>query len=257
MSVLRKSAISIFGSCVSRDVFRVAPSEQFELKTYIARQSVQSAISAPCNLRKEDIKLESDFQKNMVWHDVCKDTFTVLSSDGSNYLMIDLIDERFLLRRKGDSLLTVSSEAKQSGILSKLGGENCSRLIRGDEYFLGEKRVYDDVVIFANRLRTIYQESNIIIHQAYFVKQYIDKIGRLQSFPYNKQQEGEKLNKLLRYMYQALREALPNAAVIDISQKFYASEKHMWGLDSCHYEDSYYVEIMKQMKMLCSRTCAF
>ena len=124
-------------------------------------------------------------------------------------------------------------------------------------YFLGEKRVYDDVLIFANRLRTIYQERNIIIHQAYFVKQYIDKMGRLQSFPDNKQQEGEKLNKLLRYMYQALRQALPNAAVIDINQRFYASENHMWGLDSCHYEDSYYVEIMKHLKMLCSRTCAF
>lgn len=243
----QKNAISIFGSCVSRDAFRIAPSDYLELKTYIARQSLHSSISAPCSISKADIKLNSAFQRAMVWHDVCKDTFAVLAADGSKWLMVDLIDERFQLRRKRTSFLTVSSEAKQSGILNGFGGENCSRLAIGKEYFLDDKLVSEDCEVFAKRLLGIYQESHIIIHKAYFTKFYFDKFGKLRSFPDAKKREAERLNGLLSYMYQALCCALPRAAVIDVSEEFYGNENHQWGLATCHFEDKYYAEVMKRL----------
>ena len=58
--------VNIHGSCVSNDVFRYLLNGSIKVNKYLARSSLISAISEPINIRMDDIKLSSRFQKSMV-----------------------------------------------------------------------------------------------------------------------------------------------------------------------------------------------
>ena len=115
----KKNNVSIFGSCVSRDMIEsgLTSGAEIQLKTYIARQSVISSVSPPLVFDEDTIKLSSAFQKRMVIDDLKKKAFDLFSSDGSDYLIVDFIDERFNLASIDNSFVTCSTELLNSSFL--------------------------------------------------------------------------------------------------------------------------------------------
>lgn len=89
--------VNIHGSCVSNDVFRYLLNDSIKVNKYLARSSLISAISEPINIRMDDIKLSSSFQKSMVYSDINKTLFKEIKENKSDYLIIDLMDERLNL----------------------------------------------------------------------------------------------------------------------------------------------------------------
>ena len=275
--------ISIFGSCTSRDLFRLYPSKDLELCSYVARQSVVSAVSEPIPLELDDIKLESAFQKMAVWRDFNKTTFDLFKEDGSEWLIIDLIDERFPPVRYGDSYVTKSSMAIEAGLITEDTGQNirgwrkrrympmnkthplsytlqCIREIirinRSGQEKLGDKqelmiagasiRIY--ILRFVERLLENYRPDHIIIHRALTVDQYWDSDGKLCEFSEDEKAMGKMINEIIIYMYDLLEEYIPQAHVIDCISGYHGSEQHHWGKATVHYEDGYYAEVMERVK---------
>ena len=92
----------------------------FFLKSYFARQSIVSAVSNPVACKLEDINLESSFQKRQVYNDLSKNAFQQLSQDDSEFLLIDLIDERFSLLEYENSIITKSTYLVDSKYICSL-----------------------------------------------------------------------------------------------------------------------------------------
>lgn len=251
--------ISIFGSCVSRDLLEFDRLKKLNLRTYIARQSIISAVSPPIKCNIDDINLESKFQKEMVYNDFVKETFNRFKNDGSKYLMIDLIDERFkilkYIQNETESIITYSASLQESKYLNNPQIITRERKIFGGKsYFVNNKKLDYYLKDFCTKVLEIYEPQNIIIHKAKMSNYYINSLGNISKFDINNLNNNKIVNDLLEYMYDYLEANFPNALVIDICDSFCADENHKWGLSPMHYEQEYYVKVFLEIeKMLVKR----
>lgn len=244
---IKRRKISIFGSCVSRDIFEFDKLNQFELCSYIARQSIFSAVSNPVNFTEEAIHLTSPFQKRMLLMDLHKNTFEKLKADDSEYLLIDLIDERFSLIKCNESFCTASNEFI-NGISKffepiKLLNKN----IKNGNLFVGQLPVDNLVDEFCSRISDIYKSEHIILHKAKMVDYYMTLDGNIEKFTGGYLKNNKYLNKILDYMYSRIEKNLPGINVIDEMEGTVASEKHKWGLAPMHYEEDYYYRVLTKI----------
>ncbi|MCE5219850.1 MAG: DUF6270 domain-containing protein [Clostridium sp.] len=253
--------ISIFGSCVSRDLLEFDRRKKFNLRTYVARQSIVSAVSPPIKCNVEDINLQSKFQREMVYNDLAKETFERFKGDGSKYLMIDLIDERYKILKYNqlgaESVITYSASLQESGYLKELDiipRKKKRKIFGGKSYYVYNKKLDWYLKEFCDRILNIYKSQNIIIHKCKMVDYYINSLGTISKFDINNLSNNKKVNDLLDYMYDYLEANIPNSMVIDICDSFCADENHKWGLAPMHYEQEYYVKAFAEIqKMLVGR----
>lgn len=255
LSLSHRAPISIFGSCVSRDIFNYDTAKFFDLKSYIARQSIVSALAQPIPCSLEQIGLESSFQRRMVYHDLVKDCFDLLAHDGSQFLIVDLIDERFSLAQVSDSLITWSNEMAASGFLKEppalIAKEKQMAYVdsTGTEHKIDLLGCVD---LFCDRILSLYPQEHVIIHKAMMMNYYITSSGKCRSFPLNYLMHSRKINSVLSAMYQRMSERMPKAAVIDLCGGGAADEKHRWGLAPMHYQEKYYGDAAEVLQRLCT-----
>lgn len=226
--------ITIFGSCVSRDVFRVA--EYPENINYFARSSLISLMSEPLSISNEDIKLESDFQKNMVLHDFRKDFFEETWTKG-NFIVIDFIDERFDVMKYGKSYVTCSNEFVNGKVIDVRPFERVSRF-QQSTHELWKK----SCLLFFDRLLAQVSNEDILIHETYWAKNYIEN-GQLNEFPNHALIKAN--NKMLEAYYGFLRSTYPGLRFVSAPRT--GNKDHTWGLSPVHYTDEYYLNIYDQI----------
>ncbi len=208
-----------------------------------------SAVAPPVSLKMEDIGLDSLFQKKVIWNDFNKNTFETLKNDGSRWLIIDLIDERLSVFKTGGSYVTYSTEAAKAGVIPP-GSAKCQVKFDGKDYFRGDVRVRDSIQEFCRKIKELYPEERVIIHQAWCVDQYWSKDSELRDFPSEQTAFGHEVNQLLEYMYGILKDELPGAHVINCMNGFYGAEDHTWGLSIIHYEKDYYRKFMEELERI-------
>lgn len=110
--------VMIYGGCVSRDTKGIFPKE-WDMSTYIARQSVISAASGPVDLPGES-KLTSKFQQRMVAADVAGDALDTIRAniDDADLFLFDLIiDRRGIFEVTPGNYVSRSDEMIQSRLL--------------------------------------------------------------------------------------------------------------------------------------------
>ncbi|WP_427007089.1 DUF6270 domain-containing protein [Pseudarthrobacter sp. H2] len=115
--------LMIYGSCVSRDAFPLLGPE-YKLLTYVARQSMISAMSKPTDLLQGDT-LSSAFQDRSLAGDIRSNLLQLVRRFASDIdvLVIDLTDERLGVVRLPDGThVTRSHELVSSGRLKAVQG---------------------------------------------------------------------------------------------------------------------------------------
>ncbi len=250
--------VSIFGSCVSRDILETPNFQFMNLKSYIARQSIVSAVSKPVECNMDDINLSSKFQKRMIYNYFTKIAFDLFANDKSEALIIDLIDERFKLVKYKDSIVTYSSELMVSNSINKPKFINENKLFGSSSFIFFIKTQLGTVIKkyideFVLKILQIYPQEKIIIHRAMMLDYYRNKDGNIVKFPLNHIINNKKINAKLHFMYDYLIYKIPNCKVIDICDQFIADENNKWGLSPMHYEPNYYVEVGKRIFDMASK----
>lgn len=228
----------ILGSCVTRDVFRVA-GEDARVGTYLSRTALPSVVSPPlcCPVT---IALESAFQQRMVHNDLYKDLNSVLSEPNAT-IILDSIDERFNLVRFGKTILTRSMEMVRSGVLDQLSGWQVLPR-RSDE----ARALWRES---CRRLRAlVHPTSTLILHEAYWCEEYLSENGRSR---FAEQWELiQRNNEDLAFYYAEIRRHLRPAVVAAPPEFQVASPAHTWGLAPYHYVDEYYREVWAQIRAI-------
>ena len=237
-------SINILGSCVSRDIFNFNRTEDINIDQYIARQSFISSVDTPFS-GTIDINLSSQFETRSLKSDLRKDSFKTLSSHKSDYLIIDLIEDRFPLVKFQESLFTFSYELQNSKFF------DYSEIELIDKTDIPSSTWKDAMGKYVNHILKIYSPDKIIIHETYLVDQYISKNGEIKCFSGEKLAFSKKINKILKQYYDYLKQKIPDAYVISILNEGYlANENHIWGLAQVHYEDRYYQDVLKILKSI-------
>ena len=233
----------IFGSCVSRDCLNTtSASEHFDLRAYFARSSISSFAAAGREIRKGDIRLDSDFQRRQVEADISS-SFLNFQGIRDSILILDLIDERFDLARTGNTILTLSRELDNSGFLS----QNRHRKINSDS---GESQQLwrNGLQKFAAAIKKNCP-SKVVIHKAYWCTRFRNEEGIIESFPEKTIALSLRHNAKLEQQYEELLRSLPGCSTIDLFQQddFCSDSQHRWGISPFHYENRYYDEMIQRL----------
>lgn len=247
--------ISIFGTCVSRDIFK-KDDENFSVKTYVMRQNLASIHAEPVECKRNDINLKSNFQINTIYNDFSKITFEQFENDDSNFLLIELINERLPILKYKDSYISISEFLETSKYIEDLEvlrktdvvnytfENNCYSLEGTD------LRIFLDNFIY--NILLIYSPNQIILNKAHMSYKYIDKNNNIQDFSKGSIDWSKRINKRLSYMYDYLEEKFKGCKIIDICDKYYANELNKWGLSPTHYEDKYHEECYRLILEYCN-----
>jgi hypothetical protein len=225
--------IAILGSCVTRDAFNF-DNKSFDIKAYFARTSIISLTSTSLDIDESKITLSSPFQIKCIIHDLKKDFFKIIENKAINYVIIDLIDERFNLLKINESIITKSNELQSSNLLNHLDFKEIKRDENLDYLWKESAKA------FFNRLTEIIPPSNIIIHKALWKSKYYDQNGKIEEFT---KQLGEinQQNSILCSYYQYIEEHFTDFNIIDMTQEnLLCTVNHRWGLSPYHYEEKYY-----------------
>lgn len=239
--------INIFGSCVTRDVFAFQENQQFTVGEYIARQSVVSFLSKPFPFDESCIHLSSAFQRKQILSDLNKDGFTRLKNNPGDYLIIDLIEERFKIGKICDAYFTDSNELDASGFFDQYKAKLYeSRMLHGKVFFRC-RNMAKYISGFAEQLLKLYKPEQIIIHEIYLATHFLDQERQVQRFPENYVRYAQTMNEKLTYMYQYLKKRLPKTHCIAVSNHFLADQNHKWGLAPMHFQAEYYRTVLEEL----------
>lgn len=243
--------VSIFGSCVSRDIFNFDRKNFFSVKTYVARQSIISAVSESIPCQIENINLKSKFQREAVYNDFIKETFARYKKDKSDYFIIDLIDERFKLSRYNNerkSFITYSSCLDESKYVTELNFvPRKKKLTPWKEYFIDDKNLCEYMDLFCDEILSIFSSDRIILNKGKMLHFYKNKQGDIKKFSSIQVKWNKEVNDLVDYMYDYLEGKFENCSVIDFCEEYCADEEHRWGLAPMHYEKDYYERALTEM----------
>lgn len=228
--------VAIFGSCVTRDLFEDVALRP-TVASYAARSSVISAVAPVLKIDEELVVLGSDWQRRCVLADFQKTFFASLRASRADWLVIDLIDERFDLLMSGESYVTRSSAFETAGLSSvhDFGFQPVSQM-SSDASGLFEQAAFR----FADRVKEMLPAHHVVLHRALWSTVYRSD-GRIRPFVDDRLRQCERHNATLTARYDVLARAFGGQArniVPDLELRV-ANASHRWGLEPFHYDDAY------------------
>lgn len=239
-----KVRIAIVGSSVSRDLFNHRPEllENFEIVSYISRQSILGYVSTPCMDAKIKNRIESsNFEGKRALWDVEKSHWKILESSRPDIILIDFIDERIGSVFHDGTVLTPSGPIVKAFERANLDFE----ILRPWNEKISTLRGWA-VREFLLRCYSIC--SNIILHQASWAKEFYDSEGGVGKF------EDTKFKTLVGLHSNVLSDLFLKAEGVDIPFELIgggdlmrAGGKHYWSFSPYHYDVSYYKQLSKDL----------
>ena len=240
--------IGIFGSCVTRDLFE-DPELRPALGQYTSRTTLASIVAEPVPIDPALVRLDSAFQRRCVLEDFAKTFFEQLAKDPPDFLVVDLIDERFELVRTDRSLVTRSSAFVSAGLdhAPGLAGQERVKRLTGE----AAQMVVDAIPAFTERLTEILPPERVILHRAFWLTSF-RRDGQTYRFPQDRVAFANHQNAALRHAYDALAKSLGRKAPeIALDPDAYAADAHhKWDLEPFHYEPDYNAAAVARLREL-------
>jgi hypothetical protein len=227
---------AIFGSCVSRDLFE-EPTLRKVLGNYAARSSVISAVAPPLPIDEERVVLPSAWQRRCVLADFQKTFLTSLREERPEWLVVDLIDERFDLLRTSETCVTHSSALAAAGLSTAPEFEfEPVRRMSSTGFSLFQSAAID----FAQQVVEVIPAERVVLHRALWSTDYRAD-GERNAFAGERRLLCEQQNAMLTAGYDALACAFDDRAIsIERDpERHVADAHHRWGLEPYHYEETY------------------
>jgi len=226
---VKEMKIGIFGSCISRDIFREMKLDNL-VKEYRARTSIHSITQ----LEKADTSKinypESKFQTKMVKYDFEKTELNLVDCD---FLILDLIDERFQLITNFGSVVTLSNELRNSNKIESIinyvaRGTERDMILWREAVKKFSKMINIPIILHKSRLSSVLNHENDEIKVDY---EYIEKMNQ----------------KLIAYE-KIIYDELEIIGTIDVKNDLLTSDvNHVWGYSPYHYIYEYYEEALHQI----------
>jgi hypothetical protein len=228
--------IAIFGSCVTRDLFEDGALRP-ALAHYASRSSVISVVADPVPLGEEEVVLDSAYQRRAVLADFNKTFFPDLAALRPDWVVLDLVDERFNVLRTNGSFVTESSAFASAGLgtSERFSFKPVPRLTGEADELFGEAAKH-----FVNRLTEIVAPERVILHRGMWLTRY-RRGEAIEKFPEPRLTYARQNNNSLLRQYDVLEGRLGEAAHVlgpDLSSHV-ADYEHKWALEPFHYERAY------------------
>ena len=227
--------VFIVGSCVSRDTFEFLDPRSFELRGYVARQSLISAFAPASPLPQEISSLSSRFQSRMTTDDALSSMPSALISSAprTELLLWDLVDERLGVFEYADGAFSTDSvelrgarTAKPRGVHHAFGSPMHRRLFR------------EALASWRALLLELGLKDRALLVAPPWAERAVDGTAAPPSFGV----KAEDANTALRDYVQMAVDVV-GVRVIGSDGPVLAEPYHKWGSSPFHYDDQTYLRL--------------
>ena len=227
---------AIFGSCVSGDIFRLNR-ELGELVSYHSRCSLLSLMSPPLEFPGDNFEWPSNFARRVVKADFEKTFFDDLEALKCDVLIVDFVDERWDLLRRGDSMVTCSANLVKMGVdrLTRLG---FARVARKDART--QELWRDACARFAAALRERLPGLQVVLHKVLGAYRCRDGEEFCELAPFADGIPLADVNPMLEDCNACFRSHMESLLELDLPRTYAADKNHSWGISPFHFEERYY-----------------
>ncbi|MHC5268056.1 DUF6270 domain-containing protein [Enterococcus sp. LJL98] len=255
-----KINISVWGSCVSRDIFNqqfVADHKMFF--NVVSDQQHVSVISLMSEVIDIDVEqLEgpvSPFYKKVFIQDMDKSYLKALKESNPDVILLDFYTDAFY---------GVKEVQKKTHITNKIWQYRKLNVFRQLDIF-NEYSVYNNSLEFISKWKESFDlfmkyvslhlpNSRVIINKARFSNQYFDE--KEKKFKVLSDELPDKWSEFHIHRFNLIWELFDTYAIekyqleaIDFDMKeYYCSSSHPWGLFYVHYNNTYYTDIFRKLK---------
>ena len=241
--------ISIVGTCLMRDIFRVMDSVgKYTVDRYVQSINPVSAVGESPLLKDVpdwsekffNIKMNA-FHRRNAYLDLKKSLFDYIAEVKSNYLLIDMGEIRrdlCIFDREKKKMLTDFSLTQGRRILQEqylLSMLEKISVLELDEVFVKER-----LDAYLDKILDIYPQEKIILFENYAIKTYYDsKLGGVKhSWKWDR--EADKFNMCFDLVFSYCLKKLPLVKVIRFPKTALGDLHHIWGRYSLHYMEGIY-----------------
>jgi hypothetical protein len=198
---------------------------------------VISVVADPVPLREEEVTLDSAYQRRAVLADFNKTFFSDLAALEPDWVVVDLVDERFNVLRTNGSFVTESSAFANAGIdaSDRFAFSPVRRLTAESE------QLFDVAAnAFVERLTEIVPPARVILHRGLWLTRY-RRGTAVEEFPEPRLTYIKRNNEALMRQYDVLAKLLGEAAPAlgPELDRHMADYEHKWALEPFHYEQAY------------------
>lgn len=243
----KKITISTFGSCVTRDIFRICDKEnKFQAIRnvgFISPISFLKKITVPTSELQEQISNcnASGFAKRNILLDICGGGYSYLIEKPSEWLIIDMLDIRLSLMRKENEVVSIRKYQIESDLIQQFLKENGYVLTQPSD--ISESELKLCLCELCNKLKEKWNPNKIILIEAYPVRKYLAKDGKIDQSGYfdSIYENSYDYPKLFHLANRYVKENLKCHCIsLPCMQYVLASTQHSWGASPLHYTDIVY-----------------
>lgn len=245
-----KASVSVYGTCVSDNVFYYAALEgksDFLIKSRIFQLSPISVIqdSDIKALQNIEIKGRYEYSINSIRMDIDKTVFKRLKEKKSDFLVLDLstLNDRLLEIVDGEKIFYLSWLYEIRNYNSEEIYKNLDeagfkyRVLNDDDY---TNLIDENIHVFCNKILEIYQPEQIIFIDTCFTNLCVRKDGQDGRLDFISGGTSNVRNKNIRNCF--LKE-IPNCHVIDPLEPMLSHYSHRHEISRAHYEKTYYLYV--------------
>lgn len=249
---------STLGSCVIRDIFRIADKENHFSKVrnigLISPISMFSKVSIPCEELKQQIEscTASGFEKRNILLDIDGRVFDYLVEEISDYLIIDLVDIRLDLIKAADEIVSIRNNYVESMLTKKYlskYGYTFQRIIDIDESL-----VLNYLDRFCDEILKWWDPQKIILIESYPVRMFLNRSKKIDKNGYfdHSYMFDYAYTRFFRLSYKHVKERLQCQCVSMPNMQYVLADfSHSWGASPLHYTNKVYEYFYDQ---ICSIT---
>ena len=262
-----KRKLNILGCCVSRDSVdydlnrQQFGSNEYEVLRYFMGISTYTMLDGnklqvPIKLLMEHAtnkQLFSQFRARCLMLDCCKGALNYLSEVKSDWLIIDLCNNRLPVVKWDDLgvLLTYSGGLSCCiSIINTILNNHSYEIIQ--PWDLPTDIMQLRTITILNNIQNLYSAKQIILNEFYSVDSYICSNGKISKFSNEVIKTSSKWNELLSNHNNLAESTLKECHIIRFPENVIADSNHRWGLAPLHYHKLYYEYVKKAINIIVS-----
>lgn len=252
-----KVQIDVFGSYVARDAVRYMDPALYELNRCIGGVPVSTLFEPEFSLPED--KLEgvraSQYDKRMLMLQLSRKVPALLKKSESKFLVLDLAAEcmnRLVLGNEAHTAVAYPEEMEDciQSVFSGIPAEQKSLLDLDSKVLNKKYRQFVQNLVKSQANPMGYEESNIIVIEAYCTEDYIGNRDAVLH-PHNVKYKVKEINEILKTLYELVYRYMPTCRVIKLPLFTHSTENHLRGPGPLSYTEKTYQYLARCIEVYC------
>lgn len=228
------SRIAILGSCVSRDIFDLAPIDKAQVTRYVARTSLCSMFAPPIAEPTDAMKASEKWRERMMVLELTNQSIPYLFSQPCDYVLVDFVDERLGVVRNGNVCTSMAPFHEFSGF-PDINHPDYIKLMPMHKGYVDLWR--KGLVKLVEAMEAYGMSDKIILNKVYLSATTKEGVA----LPQVSQDYVQNMNKFLEEVYGYFQEAFPQARCIEYPKGMICiTNKHQRDVAAFHYDTCVY-----------------